>query len=213
MILTMMTNRFSKYIFSLIVSLLLSSQLMAAYILIPMDDAQKNHLKAYGIAYWILQAEVEVDWLLNYRGGSFMCKYAEPIEKELRIRGVSYDIIADAQSTAILQEIADPEVNMDVAKLEKVPKIAVYSPKNKQPWDDAVTLVLTYAEVPYEVVYDQEVLDGKLLLYDWLHLHHEDFTGQYGRFWRSYRNTDWYKNKCAYRKKWHVKTDSIRFLS
>lgn len=195
MILTMMTNRFSKHIFSLIVSLLLSSQLMAAYILIPMDDAQKNHLKAYGIAYWILQAEVEVDWLLNYRGGSFMCKYAEPIEKELRIRGVSYDIIADAQSTAILQEIADPEVNMDVAKLEKVPKIAVYSPKNKQPWDDAVTLVLTYAEVPYEVVYDQEVLDGKLLLYDWLHLHHEDFTGQYGRFWRSYRNTDWYKEQ------------------
>ena len=108
--------------------LLANSQIMAAYILIPMDDAQKNHLKAYGIAYWVLQAEVEVDWLLNYRGGSFMCKYAEPIENELRIRGVSYDIIADAQSTAILQEIADPEVNMDVAKLEKVPKIAVYSP-------------------------------------------------------------------------------------
>lgn len=175
--------------------LLISSQLMAAYILIAMDDRQSNHLKAYGIAYWVLEQEVPVDWLLNYRGGSFMCKYAKPIEDECQIRGVSYEVIADARSTAILQEIADPERNMDVARLEKVPRIAVYSPKNKQPWDDAVTLVLTYAEVPYDVVYDQDVLDGKLLLYDWLHLHHEDFTGQYGRFWRSYRNAPWYQEQ------------------
>ncbi len=165
----------------------------AAYILIPMDDTQKNHLKAYGIAYWVLQQDVEVDWLLNYRGGSFMCNYYDLIEQECVIRGVSYQIIADAQSTAILLEISDPQVNMDIIKLQKPPKVAVYSPKNKQPWDDAVTLVLTYAEIPYDVVYDEEVIQGKLPLYDWLHLHHEDFTGQYGKFWARYRNVDWYK--------------------
>ncbi len=164
----------------------------AAYILIPMDETQKNHLKAYGIAYWELQQEVEVTWLLNYKGGSFMSKYNEIIEQECIIRGVSYSIIADAQSSAILSEIADPEVNMDAVKLHRAPKIAVYSPKNKQPWDDAVTLVLTYAEIPYEIVYDEEVIEGVLPLYDWLHLHHEDFTGQYGKFWANYRNASWY---------------------
>ena len=167
--------------------------LQAAYLLIPMDETQKNHLKAYGIAYWILQQEVEVDWLLNYRGGSFMCKYHDLIEQECVIRGVSYQIIADAQSTAILLEISDPQANMDAVKLHKAPKMAVYSPKNKQPWDDAVTLVLTYAEIPYDVVYDEEVMEGVLPLYDWLHLHHEDFTGQFGKFWARYRNADWYK--------------------
>ncbi len=165
----------------------------AAYILIPMDETQKNHLKAYGIAYWELQQEVEVTWLLNYKGGSFMSKYNEIIEQECIIRGVSYSIIADAQSSAILSEIADPEVNMDAVKLHRAPKIAVYSPKNKQPWDDAVTLVLTYAEIPYEIIYDEEVIEGVLPLYDWLHLHHEDFTGQYGKFWANYRNASWYK--------------------
>ena len=191
-------TQFFKTLFVTFLFVAMSSQLMAAYLLIPMDDSQKNHLKAYGIAYWVLQAEVEIDWLLNYRGGSFMCKYAKQIETELTIRGVSYEIIADAQSTAILQEIADPEVNMDIAKLEKIPKIAVYSPKNKLPWDDAVTLVLTYAEVPYDVIYDDDVLDGKLLLYDWLHLHHEDFTGQYGRFWNRYRSAPWYVEQVRY---------------
>ncbi len=165
----------------------------AAYLLIPMDDTQQNHLKAYGITYWVLQQDVEVDWLLNYRGGSFMCKYHDLIEQECVIRGVSYQIIADAQSTAILLEISDPQANMDAIKLNKPPKIAVYSPKNKQPWDDAVTLVLTYAEIPYDVVYDKEVMDMKLPLYDWLHLHHEDFTGQYGKFWARYRNAAWYQ--------------------
>ena len=194
----MMTSPLSKSLLTTFFSVLLAGQAMAAYLLIPMDESQKDHLKAYGIAYWILQAEVEVDWLLNYRGGSFMCKYSAQIEKECTIRGVSFEVIADAQSTAILLQIADPEVNMDVARLEKVPRIAVYSPKNKQPWDDAVTLVLTYAEVPYDVVYDSEVLDGKLLLYDWLHLHHEDFTGQYGRFWDSFRNTPWYQEQVQY---------------
>ncbi|MBC8487183.1 MAG: asparagine synthetase B [Bacteroidetes bacterium] len=165
----------------------------AAYLLIPMDETQKNHLKSYGIAFWVLQQDVEVDWLLNYRGGSFMCKYHELIEQECVIRGVSYQIIADVQSTAILMEISDPQVNMDAVKLHKAPKIAVYSPKNKQPWDDAVTLVLTYAEIPYDIVYDEEVMEGVLPLYDWLHLHHEDFTGQYGKFWARYRDANWYK--------------------
>lgn len=164
----------------------------ASYILIPMENSQKNHLKAYGIAYWVLQQQIDIQWLLNYRGGSFMYKHAKLLENECIIRGVSYEVIADAQSTAILQEIANPEVNMEIVKLEKAPKICVYSPKNKQPWDDAVTLVLTYAEIPYEVVYDEEIIMGKLPLYDWLHLHHEDFTGQYGKFYAMYRNAPWY---------------------
>lgn len=164
----------------------------AAYLLIPMDDSQKNHLKAYGISFWSLQREIEVDWLLNYRGGSFMMKYFEEVETECKIRGVSYQVIADGQSTSILSQISDPEVNMDIVKLQKVPKIAVYSPPNVQPWDDAVTLVLTYAEIPYDVIYDEEVLTGKLPLYDWLHLHHEDFTGQYGKFWANYKSKPWY---------------------
>ncbi|HNX43282.1 MAG TPA: asparagine synthetase B [Bacteroidales bacterium] len=165
----------------------------AAYLLIPMDQTQKNHLKAYGIAYWVVKNGAEVSWLLNYEGGSFMCKYDKLIENECVIRGVSYQVIADAQSTAILTEIADPEVNMDEVKLFKAPRIAVYSPKNKQPWDDAVTLALQYAEIPYDVIYDEEVLNGVLPMYDWLHMHHEDFTGQYGKFWAAYHNTSWYK--------------------
>jgi len=177
----------------ILLSVLLFARVQAAYFLIPMDQTQKNHLKAYGIAFWILQQDVEVSWLLNYRGGSFMIKYVKAIEDECFIRGVSGEVIADAQSSAILQEIADPEVNMDEVKLNKAPKIAVYSPKNKLPWDDAVTLALTYAEIPYDIVYDEELITGVLPLYDWLHLHHEDFTGQYGKFWAAYRNASWYK--------------------
>lgn len=165
----------------------------AAYILIPMDDTQRDHLKAYGVAYWVLEQDVEMSWLLNYRGGSFMCVHHDLIENELVIRGVSYQVIADVQASAILQEIAQPEVNMDEVRLHIPPKIAVYSPKNKQPWDDAVTLVLTYAEIPYDVVYDREVLEGMLPVYDWLHLHHEDFTGQYGKFWARYKDFQWYR--------------------
>lgn len=182
-----------KYIIFISVILLFINKIFASYILIPMDESQKNHLKSYGIAYWILSTGVEIDWLLNYKGGSFMCKYHQTIENECVIRGVSYSVIADVQSTAILQSISQPEVNQDIVKLEKKPKIAVYSPKNKLPWDDAVTLALTYAEIPYDIIYDEEVIDGKLHLYDWLHLHHEDFTGQYGRFWASYKNTQWYR--------------------
>lgn len=165
----------------------------ASKILIQMDDSQANHLKAYGIAFWSLEKAVDVQWLLNYRGGSFMTDHYKAIEDECLIRGVSYSIIPDARAASILQEIANPEVNMDAVKLEKAPKIAVYSPKGKQPWDDAVTLVLTYAEIPYTVIYDEEIIRGDLHLYDWLHLHHEDFTGQYGRFYAAYRNADWYR--------------------
>jgi hypothetical protein len=164
----------------------------AAYVLIPMDNTQENHLKAYGIAYWVLKQEIEVSWLLNYRGGSFLFPYAKSLEEECSIRGVSFQVLADAQSAVILQEIADPQVNMENIKLHKAPRIAVYSPKNKQPWDDAVTLALTYAEIPYDVVYDEEITAGILPLYDWLHLHHEDFTGQYGKFWAAYKNYEWY---------------------
>ncbi|MBK0381886.1 asparagine synthetase B [Pedobacter sp. SD-b] len=158
-----------------------------------MDEAQRNHLKAYGIAFYTLQKGIAVDWLLNYKGGSFLIDYNQNIENELKIRGVSYNVIADAKVNAILTEINNPEVNMEIVKLEKAPKIAVYSPKSKLPWDDAVTMVLTYAEIPYDVIYDEEVIGGKLPEYDWLHLHHEDFTGQYGRFWANYRGASWYQ--------------------
>ena len=182
-----------KRILLLLILVFTISMVQAAYVLIPMDEMQKNHIKAYGIAYWVLQKDVEVSWLLNYRGGSFMIKHHKLIENECVIRGVSYQVIADAQATGILQEISDPEINMEEVKLHKPPKIAVYSPKNKQPWDDAVTLVLTYAEIPYDVIYDHEVLDKMLPLYDWLHLHHEDFTGQYGKFWARYKDFQWYR--------------------
>jgi hypothetical protein len=157
-----------------------------------MDEDQKNHLKAYGITYWALKNGLETDWLLNYRGGSFLMKYTQSMESECKIRGVSYEVLADGKVNAILNEVTDPSVNMDMVKLEKAPKIAVYSPKNKLPWDDAVTMVLSYAEIPYEILYDDEVLKGELPKYDWLHLHHEDFTGQYSRFWSAFRNASWF---------------------
>jgi len=160
-----------------------------------MDNSQTDHLKAYGISYWVLQNEIEVDWLLNYRGGSFLFKYYQNFENELIIRGVSYQVISDAEANQILTEISSPSSNMDAMKLEKVPKIAVYSPKSKQPWDDAVTLVLTYAEIPYDVIFDDELMYDELPKYDWLHLHHEDFTGQYGRFYRSFQHYPWYQQQ------------------
>jgi hypothetical protein len=172
--------------------LLASAGSWANSILIPMDEKQANHLKAYGIAYWILRSEMEVDWLLNYRGGSFMCQYHPSIQNELVIRGVSFEIISSAQANHIIEEIASPSANYDIMKLEKYPRIAVYSPKSKLPWDDAVTLVLTYAEIPYDIVFDDEVMNGVLPKYDWLHLHHEDFTGQYGKFYVQYSPMPWY---------------------
>lgn len=169
------------------------------YILLPMDDKQTNHMKAYGITYKVLELKNEAWWLLNYRGGSFAFTYSDIFKRECITRGVSFEIVPEAKFQKILTEIANPEVNMEAMKLEVAPKVAVYSPKTNergediQPWDDAVTLVLTYAEIPYDVVYDDEVLALKLLDYDWLHLHHEDFTGQYGRFYSSYSNTQWYR--------------------
>ena len=184
-----------RSIIILFFGILLVNSLRASYVLIPMDEAQKNHLKAYGIAYWALKGELEIQWLLNYRGGSFMIPAAKPVSNECVIRGVSYDVISDAQANGILAEIANPEVNMDAVKLEKAPKIAVYSPKTKQPWDDVVTLVLTYAEIPYDIIYDEEIMADKLKDYDWLHLHHEDFTGQYGRFYAQFSQAAWYQNE------------------
>jgi hypothetical protein len=180
-----------KVLFLLLITLG-SYRASALHILIGMDEHQKDHLKSYGIAYWILQKGGEVDWLLNYSGGSFMFPFEVEYENECKIRGVSYDVITEAKTNSIMAEISNPEVNMESVKLLKAPKIAVYTPKNKQPWDDAVTMVLEYAEIPYEKVFDDDVLSDKLAQYDWLHLHHEDFTGQYGKFWVSYRNTPWY---------------------
>ncbi len=173
--------------------LLCLPSLFASSILIPMDNAQKNHLKSYGIAYWTLQNGLQIQWLLNYRGGSFLLPFSVDIEDECNIRGVSYEVIADGQAASIIDYVSKPEINMDAVKLEKAPKVAVYSPPGQQPWDDAVTLVLTYAEIPYDIIYDTEVINGELSEYDWLHLHHEDFTGQYGKFYGSYRNMPWYK--------------------
>ena len=162
--------------------LLLPGLVRSASILIPMDDTQKDHLKSYGIAFWVLKKGGEVDWLLNYRGGSFMTKYDKDAENECKIRGVSYEVLADASVASIIDQINDPSVNMDVVKLEKAPRMAVYSPKNnKGGLEDAVVLVLNYAEIPFDYIYDEEVLKGDLSKYDWLHLHHEDFTGQYSK--------------------------------
>lgn len=173
--------------------LLLSFTAKASFILLPMDETtQQNHLKAYGITYWCLSRDYKASWLLNYRGGSFLLPDADEIRKECQIRGVSFEILSDSEEASILNEISSPSQNMESVILEKAPKIAVYTPKGKQPWDDAVTLVLTYAEIPFTPIYDEEVLADQLLLYDWLHLHHEDFTGQYGKFYAAYKNTPWY---------------------
>jgi len=155
-------------------------------------ETQKEHLKAYGITYWVLEKQIKVKWLLNYRGGSFLLPDSEEFQRECQIRGVSFEVISDAKTEQILTDISSPSQNMEAVVLEKAPRIAVYSPKGNHPWDDAVTMVLTYAEIPYTVVYDEEVLNDELLLYDWLHLHHEDFTGQYGKFYHAYRAAPWY---------------------
>lgn len=170
----------------------------ASRILIPMDDEQKNHLKSYGLAFWVLKKDgSEVQWLLNYRGGSFMILHTPETESECRLRGVSYEVITESEANSIEATISNPEVNMNSLKLLTAPKIAVYSPKTKQPWDDAVTMVLQYAEIPYTVIFDDEVMEGKLPEYDWLHLHHEDFTGQFGKFWSSYSTAPWYQNEVS----------------
>ncbi len=175
-------------------------RLFAVQLLLPMDQAQTNHLKAYGLAYWVLANGGEISWLLNYRGGSFLLPYSRQIESECAIRGVQAQVLSDAAVNGIRAGIGEASANMDEVPLQKAPRVAVYSPKNKLPWDDAVTLVLTYAEIPYDVVYDKEVLSGMLPSYDWLHLHHEDFTGQSGKFWASHRHQSWYREDEAVQK-------------
>jgi len=184
-----MMTRIIFFIFFFAITL----QVSASYILIPMDaKSQKEHLKAYGITYWTLEKQAKVKWLLNYRGGSFLLPDTEEIRNECQIRGVSFEVLSNAAAEQILTEISSPSQNMEAVVLEKAPRIAVYSPKTNLPWDDAVTMVLTYAEIPYTTIYDEEVISDQLILYDWLHLHHEDFTGQYGKFYRSFRAAPWY---------------------
>ena len=184
-----MRNRFLRLFF-----LLVSWQTFANSILIPMDDAQKNHLKAYGIAYTTLKSNTEIDWLLNYRGGSFLIQYSSNIQKECLIRGVSFEIISDAAVQALNREITNPDVNMEIMRLYKAARIAVYSPSkislSSFEDTDAVLLVLKYAEIPFETIYDEEILRGDLDKYDWIHLHHEDFTGQFGRNMRRMSSKD-----------------------
>lgn len=177
----------------IVLFLFLSNSIWASFIYVPMsNENQKNHLKAYGIVYYALENGLKSKWLLNYDGGAFLIENNQSVEKECKIRGVSYQIISDAKSALILEEISSPSKNQEAVTLEKAPKIAVYSPKGKMPWDDAVTMVLVYAEIPFDVIYDEEVLNDKLLLYEWLHLHHEDFTGQYGRFYGAFKTAPWY---------------------
>ena len=161
-------------------------------LLIPMDLQQTDHLKAYGIAYWTLTKNIEVDWLLNYRGGSFLIDANPLIATECRVRGVGFEELSGTQAAQIYAEVQREDNNMDVVRLEKAPKVAVYVPPGFQPWDDAVTLALEYAEIAYDKLWDKEVLEGKLYEYDWLHLHHEDFTGQYGKFYASFAGASWY---------------------
>jgi hypothetical protein len=171
----------------------LSNSMFASFIYIPMSaELQENHLKAYGITFWTLELGFKAQWLLNYEGGSFLLENTKEIENECKIRGVSYEVISDLKAEKILEKIASPSMNMEAVILEKAPRIAVYSPKSKKPWDDAVTMVLTNAEIPFDVIYDEEVMNDELLNYEWLHLHHEDFSGQYGKFYGSYRGAPWY---------------------
>jgi len=182
-----------RKVFLIFTLLFTSNSIWASFIYLPMNDNnQKNHLKAYGIVFYSLEAGIKAKWLLNYDGGAFLIENNKAIENECKIRGVSYQLISDAKAQLILEEISSPSSNQDAVTLEKAPKIAVYSPKDNMPWDDAVTMVLTYAEIPFDVIYDKEVLEDKLLLYEWLHLHHEDFTGQYGKFYGSFRTAPWY---------------------
>jgi hypothetical protein len=183
----MKINKFFGGLILALVIFLSATQAYSQKILIPMDLAQTNHLKAYGIAYWVLKNYEPVDWMLNYRGGSFMMD-----STECRIRDVFFETLDGAEASKIYSEVQADNVNMDVEKLEKAPKIAVYAPPGSRPWDDAVRLALDYAQIEYDIVWDEEVMAGKLDKYDWLHLHHEDFTGQYGKFWASYQNAPWY---------------------
>lgn len=182
---------FTVFLFSILFHL----SIKGSQILVPMDEGQTNHLKAYGLAYWALEKSVTIEWLLNFRGGSFLFPNLRALEEELALRNIKYEVLADGQVNQIKREIGNPETNMEIVQLEKAPKIAVYTPPGKQPWDDAVTMVLEYAEIPYDKIYDSAIVMGVLPKYDWLHLHHEDFTGQYGKFYAAYKNYPWYQEQ------------------
>lgn len=181
-----------KHLLILLAALIVAGTAEARYALIPMGSSQTNHLKAYGVVFNHLEAGNTAQWLLNYRGGSFLAEETPELIRNSRIRGVYIETISSAEARRIINEVEQSNVNMGVINLETAPKIAVYTPDHALPWDDAVTLALTFAEVPYTTIYNEEVLDGELDDYDWLHLHHEDFTGQYGKFWQSYRHFPWY---------------------
>ena len=189
--------RFKFLILLLSMALLTPVSSEGAFLLISMEKEQSNHLKAYGVAFWSLENQVTVEWLLNYEGGSFLIPFTPEIQKECALRNVKAEIISDARRAAILNEISRPDINMEVVKLEKAPKIAVYAPEGKQPWDDAVMMALEYAEIPYERLYDGEIIEGNLQGYDWVHLHHEDFTGQYGKFYRTFNHMAWYQKQVS----------------
>ena len=182
----------SKILFFLI---LVAKPALAGFLLIPMDNTQRNHLKAYGATYWAIDKNIESWWLLNYKGGAFLIKESDSMITECSIRGVSFENISDSEAESLINTIKSPSQNMDALELQKAPKIAVYSPKASMPWDDAVTMALTYAEIPYDIIYDDEVMSDALAIYDWLHLHHEDFTGQYGKFYANFKNAPWYVNR------------------
>jgi len=179
----------------LLLAFLVAVPARAQDILVPMDETQTDHLKAYGAVFWALERGGEVDWLLNYRGGSFLAIGTAGLEQELSIRGVRFERLGPGAAARIVAEVEAPAQNMDVVRLEKAPRIAVYAPDQTLPWNDAVMLALEYAEVPYEQIYDEDVLTGRLREFDWVHLHHEDFTGQYGKFYASYRHAAWYREQ------------------
>jgi len=192
---TVKANMKNKIAISITLILIASGAVFAQKILVPMDLSQTDHLKAYGVTFNLLAEGYNIEWLLNYRGGSFLMPDDQIVADLCRIRGVKFETVDGARTASIYAEIE--ENNMEVVLLEKAPKIAIYTPPTSDPWDDAVTLALTYAEVPYETIWDREVLAGKLDEYDWIHLHHEDFTGQYGKFYASYRNALWYQQEVA----------------
>ncbi|HAY33131.1 MAG TPA: asparagine synthetase B, partial [Bacteroidetes bacterium] len=191
----MNNNRIKVFLILLISFLFNPAAFSQVKLLIPMENTQTDHLKAYGIAYRHLLGNKEVDWLLNYRGGSFMFGYSAKLQEECNAKGVYYELLEGTQTAQVYAEAKDDKNNMDVVRLEKVARIAVYVPPNALPWDDAVQLVLEYAEIPYDKLWDEEVLSGKLKGYDWLHLHHEDFTGQFGKFFATYGSAPWYLNQ------------------
>ena len=167
--------------------------LSAQHLLVPMDRDQANHLRAYGLTYHVIDGGLEAEWLLNYRGGSFLLPDTEGVRREAALRGVSVTPIEGGELARIRARIQNE--NMEAVPLETAPRVAIYTPPNTPPWDDAVTLALEYADIPYETIWDAEVLEGRLEDFDWLHLHHEDFTGQYSKFFLTYAGTGWLQDE------------------